>query len=310
MVALSEKFSREAYTPRNRPARNSYRPKNAYRHFFLQAQNRGPALNNRILSTKYLDDTTGWYYYGYRYYSPELGRWLSRDPVGEEGGANRYSAVRNSLMNDVDALGLVPVDASIGWELVIGSLSLGWGAAAPSDAWGQPIGIASGYNYLDLGGKRANSRVKVRAGHRIWWKGWLGRVANACNTVSYPPDGSNANSGEVRVSLKSKCGGNFRVRFVVRIQLIGTGPGGAAGGTLKKRAGSSSLWMSVWSGTGFTSTPSSFGPGTVTVNVSLPPGGERRILHYLPTISFTTPPKPVSGTAVTRIRWVDTVAVP
>jgi RHS repeat-associated protein len=36
-------------------------------------------------STKYLDHETGLYYYGYRYYSPSLGRWLSRDPIGDEG---------------------------------------------------------------------------------------------------------------------------------------------------------------------------------------------------------------------------------
>jgi YD repeat-containing protein len=29
-------------------------------------------------SNKPQDDVTGWYYYGYRYYSPELGRWLNR----------------------------------------------------------------------------------------------------------------------------------------------------------------------------------------------------------------------------------------
>ncbi|WP_425606517.1 RHS repeat-associated core domain-containing protein [Prosthecobacter fusiformis] len=28
--------------------------------------------------------SSGYYNYGYRYYSPELGRWLSRDPIGEE----------------------------------------------------------------------------------------------------------------------------------------------------------------------------------------------------------------------------------
>jgi len=32
-------------------------------------------------STKYTDLETGLIYYGYRYYSPSLGRWLSRDPV-------------------------------------------------------------------------------------------------------------------------------------------------------------------------------------------------------------------------------------
>ena len=37
-------------------------------------------------STKYFDPGTGFYYYGYRYYSPELMRWITRDPIGEEGG--------------------------------------------------------------------------------------------------------------------------------------------------------------------------------------------------------------------------------
>jgi len=32
-------------------------------------------------SSKYLDDETGLYCYGYRWYSPALGRWLSRDPI-------------------------------------------------------------------------------------------------------------------------------------------------------------------------------------------------------------------------------------
>jgi RHS repeat-associated protein len=44
------------------------------------------AANPFRFSTKYADDETVMYYYGYRYYSPELGRWLSRDPIGERGG--------------------------------------------------------------------------------------------------------------------------------------------------------------------------------------------------------------------------------
>jgi RHS repeat-associated protein len=39
-------------------------------------------------STKYTDAETGFCYYGYRYYNPELGRWLNRDPIGETGGFN------------------------------------------------------------------------------------------------------------------------------------------------------------------------------------------------------------------------------
>jgi RHS repeat-associated protein len=47
-------------------------------------------------STKYYDSETGLYYYGRRYYSPDLGRWLNRDPIEEEGGVNLYLAMDNS----------------------------------------------------------------------------------------------------------------------------------------------------------------------------------------------------------------------
>ncbi|MBI4739933.1 RHS repeat-associated core domain-containing protein [Candidatus Woesearchaeota archaeon] len=42
----------------------------------------------------------------YRAYSPELGRWLSRDPIGEEGGINLYGYVENRPINTFDPFGL------------------------------------------------------------------------------------------------------------------------------------------------------------------------------------------------------------
>jgi len=57
-------------------------------------------------STKYHEPFWNLYYYGYRYYSPELGRWLSRDPVGEIGGLNLYAFVRNDPIDNVDPYGL------------------------------------------------------------------------------------------------------------------------------------------------------------------------------------------------------------
>ncbi|GBC63461.1 hypothetical protein DENIS_4455 [Desulfonema ishimotonii] len=65
------------------------------------------AQNNPFRSsTKYLDAETGLYYYGFRYYSPEIGRWISRDPMGEQGGINIYGFVDNNTLNNFDILGM------------------------------------------------------------------------------------------------------------------------------------------------------------------------------------------------------------
>lgn len=56
-------------------------------------------------STKYLDTETGLFYYGYRYYSREWGRWLSEDPIEESGGFNLYGFVDNDGISYVDDLG-------------------------------------------------------------------------------------------------------------------------------------------------------------------------------------------------------------
>jgi RHS repeat-associated protein len=58
-------------------------------------------------STKPLDPTTGLYYYTYRWYDPLTGRWPSRDPIEEDGGANMYGFVSNNGVNSWDVLGLI-----------------------------------------------------------------------------------------------------------------------------------------------------------------------------------------------------------
>src|SRR4030095_12108238 len=42
----------------------------------------------------------------YRFYDPDLGRWLNRDPIGEEGGTNLYAYVGNRVVKQVDPVGL------------------------------------------------------------------------------------------------------------------------------------------------------------------------------------------------------------
>ncbi len=63
-------------------------------------------VNPFRFSTKYQDDETDLVYYGYRYYSPSTGRWASRDPSEEEGGANEYACLNNDALNYTDPMGL------------------------------------------------------------------------------------------------------------------------------------------------------------------------------------------------------------
>ena len=52
------------------------------------------------------DAETENYYVRNWYYSPTLGRWLTRDPIGYRGGINHYGYVESSPVGNVDAVGL------------------------------------------------------------------------------------------------------------------------------------------------------------------------------------------------------------
>jgi RHS repeat-associated protein len=63
------------------------------------------AANPFRFSTKWFDDESGLGYWGYRYYSPRLGRWLSRDPARYVDGPHLYVYVHNGPSTSVDSLG-------------------------------------------------------------------------------------------------------------------------------------------------------------------------------------------------------------
>jgi len=60
---------------------------------------------NFLFHGEFQDDSQ-LYNYGYRYYHPNLGRWISRDPIGEEGGLNLYFYSNNNPTNEIDWIGL------------------------------------------------------------------------------------------------------------------------------------------------------------------------------------------------------------
>jgi RHS repeat-associated protein len=61
-------------------------------------------------SSKEIHVNSGMYYYGYRFYDPNLQRWINRDPIEEEGGGNLYGFVINgpTIWVDGDGMGLQP----------------------------------------------------------------------------------------------------------------------------------------------------------------------------------------------------------
>jgi RHS repeat-associated protein len=70
----------------------------------------GPLADANIyrFSGKEFHKNSGTYYYLYRFYDPNLQRWINRDPVQENGGENLYGFVLNDPISVRDAFGLAP----------------------------------------------------------------------------------------------------------------------------------------------------------------------------------------------------------
>jgi RHS repeat-associated protein len=79
-----------------------------YSPFGQLTRSTGPQANTFTFrfSTKYQDAETNLYYYGYRYYDTNIGRWLNRDPIGGKGGRNLYAFLNNCGISKTDLFGL------------------------------------------------------------------------------------------------------------------------------------------------------------------------------------------------------------
>jgi RHS repeat-associated protein len=67
----------------------------------------GDSDDNPFQYTGRENDGTGLYYYRARYYSPEMQRFVSEDPIGLRGGINKFVYTDNNSVNRKDPLGLV-----------------------------------------------------------------------------------------------------------------------------------------------------------------------------------------------------------
>ena len=64
------------------------------------------ATNPWRFSSEFADDELGCDYYIYREYEPVTGMWMAMDPIGEQGGFNRYGFLNNAVVFASDVLGL------------------------------------------------------------------------------------------------------------------------------------------------------------------------------------------------------------
>jgi len=99
-------------------------------------------------TSKELDEETGLYYHGARYYEPTISRWMSADPAGfalispmerdDEGGwkpkagysvieaVNWYAYVSNNPVKYVDPTGMESADAAYSWYGGVDKQNQGW----------------------------------------------------------------------------------------------------------------------------------------------------------------------------------------
>jgi len=77
-----------------------------YEAFGNVVSSTGSSSNNRLSHTKERDSSIGLDNHGRRYFDPEVGRYINRDPIGYGDGLNVYLYVHNNPINQIDPLGL------------------------------------------------------------------------------------------------------------------------------------------------------------------------------------------------------------
>jgi len=87
----------------------------------------GTLANDFTFSTQFAYGASGWSMYMFRNYSPRLGRWTQRDPLGLAAGLNLYTFSDNDPCNRIDVLGTFSLSCPILTAALVGVAA---GAAA------------------------------------------------------------------------------------------------------------------------------------------------------------------------------------
>jgi len=216
------------------------------------------------------------------FYNPSTGRWLNRDPIGEEGGSHVYAFVLNDGVRQTDSLGL----ATLRFEVVTGKPWRGWPNGA--GIWAQPFWAGSGDHWIDNANAMAGSVVTLHNEHNPWWP-WYDGVY--CNTVTYPhrhdPENNVGHAGSILVFLRDdECrGGRFRVQGSYSARLLGAGPAQTYATTYLYAGYKPQTLLSRQFATQQQSI--AYDSHSFSLDVMLPRNGEVLVVRYEPVLRFT-----------------------
>ena len=114
-------------------------------------------------STKYHDRENGMIAYQRRFYRPDLGRWLNRDPIEEEGGLNLYGFCGNNAVGKCDCLGLK-------WEIIRRGNPYVYALARPGDSTDtfETLARTVGLDLADIPNVKVYHRERATCGTGVY----------------------------------------------------------------------------------------------------------------------------------------------
>jgi RHS repeat-associated protein len=143
-----------------------------------------------------LDQYSGLYYCLNRYYSPAIGRWTQRDPVGLEGGTNVYAYVEGNPIMSADPSGLLVsarlllygrvVGTRLAFAAILSAAQFGWWAGGKID---EKFGLSEELGEFYGGGFDAQNSANADPNYlvlkRLWNAASPQQRANLENQYSF-----------------------------------------------------------------------------------------------------------------------------